>query len=101
MAHALQDTPVAGTGAVEHFDAMVIGAGVSGLYQLYRLRQLGLAVRCYEEGSGGAAPGIGTATRAAGLIPRVKLTAIRGRRSSYKNGTGRNIFPASRRTSAT
>ena len=24
------------------FDAVVIGAGVSGLYQLYRLRELGL-----------------------------------------------------------
>ena len=30
---------------VEQFDAIVIGAGVSGLYQLYRLRQLGLSVR--------------------------------------------------------
>jgi cation diffusion facilitator CzcD-associated flavoprotein CzcO len=33
-------------------DAIVIGAGVSGLYQLYRLRELGLSVRCYEDGSG-------------------------------------------------
>ena len=24
------------------FDAIVIGAGISGLYQLYRLRELGL-----------------------------------------------------------
>jgi cation diffusion facilitator CzcD-associated flavoprotein CzcO len=40
-----------GTGPVEQFDAIVIGAGVAGLYQLYRLRQLGLAVRCYEDGS--------------------------------------------------
>jgi cation diffusion facilitator CzcD-associated flavoprotein CzcO len=37
---------------VEQFDAIVIGAGVSGLYQLYQLRQLGLSVRCYEDGSG-------------------------------------------------
>jgi len=34
------------------FDAVVIGAGVCGLYQLYRLRELGLSVRCVEEGSG-------------------------------------------------
>src|SRR5215472_12090369 len=27
------------------FDAVVIGAGVAGLYQLYRLRELGLRVR--------------------------------------------------------
>jgi len=33
------------------FDAIVIGAGVSGLYQLYRLRELGLHVRVFETGS--------------------------------------------------
>src|SRR3954469_19676087 len=34
------------------FDAVVIGAGVSGLYQLYRLRELGLKVRGFEAGTG-------------------------------------------------
>jgi cation diffusion facilitator CzcD-associated flavoprotein CzcO len=34
------------------FDAIVIGAGVSGLYQLYKLRELGLKVRVLEAGSG-------------------------------------------------
>src|SRR6266566_3141794 len=34
------------------FDAVVIGAGVSGLYQLYRLRELGLKVRVFEAGTG-------------------------------------------------
>ena len=34
------------------FDAIVIGAGVSGLYQLYRLRELGLTTRVFEAGSG-------------------------------------------------
>src|ERR1700761_2342960 len=33
------------------FDAVVIGAGVAGLYQLYKLRQLGLRVRVFETGS--------------------------------------------------
>ncbi|WP_346732849.1 NAD(P)-binding protein [Bradyrhizobium sp. 195] len=33
-------------------DAVVIGAGIAGLYQLYRMRQLGLKVRAYEAGSG-------------------------------------------------
>jgi cation diffusion facilitator CzcD-associated flavoprotein CzcO len=33
------------------FDAIVIGAGVSGLYQLYRLRELGLHARVFETGS--------------------------------------------------
>ena len=34
----------------EEFDAIVIGAGISGLYQLYRLRELGLRVRVFEAG---------------------------------------------------
>ena len=33
------------------FDAIVIGAGVSGLYQLYKLRELGLKVRVFEAGT--------------------------------------------------
>jgi cation diffusion facilitator CzcD-associated flavoprotein CzcO len=33
------------------FDAVVIGAGVSGLYQLYKLRELGLKVRVFETGT--------------------------------------------------
>lgn len=34
------------------FDAIVIGAGVAGLYQLYKLRELGLKVQAFEAGSG-------------------------------------------------
>ncbi|WP_395711848.1 flavin-containing monooxygenase [Reyranella sp.] len=33
------------------FDVIVIGAGVAGLYQLYRLRELGLRARVFEAGS--------------------------------------------------
>ena len=39
------------TGARPEFDAVVIGAGVAGLYQLYKLRELGLRVRAFETGS--------------------------------------------------
>ena len=34
------------------FDAIIIGAGVSGLYQLYKLRELGLKARVFETGTG-------------------------------------------------
>ena len=34
------------------FDAVIIGAGVSGLYQLYKARELGLRVRVFEAGTG-------------------------------------------------
>ncbi|MGI9328487.1 MAG: NAD(P)-binding protein, partial [Pseudomonadales bacterium] len=35
----------------DKFDAIIIGAGISGLYQLHKLRGLGLSVRVYETGS--------------------------------------------------
>src|SRR5246127_2517049 len=47
---ALGDSVNAATSA--DFDAIVIGAGVSGLYQLYRLRERGLKVRVFEAGAG-------------------------------------------------
>ena len=39
-------------GDVERSDAIIIGAGVTGLYQLYCLRQLGMSVRVFEDGDG-------------------------------------------------
>ena len=33
------------------FDALVIGAGFAGMYQLFKLRELGLSVRVFEAGS--------------------------------------------------
>ena len=38
--------------AEKTFDAVIIGAGIAGLYQLHRLRELGLSVRVFETGSG-------------------------------------------------
>ena len=35
----------------DNFDAVIIGAGIAGLYQLYRLRELGMTVRVFEAGS--------------------------------------------------
>ena len=36
----------------QDFDAIIIGAGMSGMYQLLRLRELGMRVRVFETGSG-------------------------------------------------
>ena len=33
------------------YDAIIIGAGISGIYQLYRLRELGMKVRVFEAGT--------------------------------------------------
>jgi cyclohexanone monooxygenase len=45
---AVQPTP--GRGHAETCDVVVVGAGFAGLYMLYRLRELGLSVRVYEQG---------------------------------------------------
>src|SRR5258705_9365844 len=37
---------------VEELEALIIGAGVTGLYQLHRVRQLGINARIYEAGEG-------------------------------------------------
>src|SRR5271155_3726050 len=58
MASSVQPTPSNGTTArastqsVPQFDVIIIGAGVTGLYQLYKIMQLGLSVRLYDDGSG-------------------------------------------------
>jgi cation diffusion facilitator CzcD-associated flavoprotein CzcO len=45
------DRHTPGTAAAS-YDAIVIGAGISGMYQLYRLRGLGLRARVFEAGDG-------------------------------------------------
>ncbi len=36
---------------VAHYDAIVIGAGISGIFMLYRLRELGMTARVFEAGT--------------------------------------------------
>ena len=46
----LMDRPNAA--GIQHYDAIIIGAGMSGMYQLYRLRELGMSVKVLEAGTG-------------------------------------------------
>jgi cyclohexanone monooxygenase len=39
------------SGSVEHYDAVIIGAGVSGMYALHHLREMGLSVKVYDGAS--------------------------------------------------
>jgi len=55
MADSLRETSVPSserTDEIEEFDAIVIGSGVTGLYSLYRMRQLGFSVRAFDDAGG-------------------------------------------------
>src|SRR6266571_2466238 len=55
MTQAQPHSAAAGTRLVEdgeQYDVIIIGAGVTGLYALYRLRERGFAVRVFEAGGG-------------------------------------------------
>ena len=85
------------------YDAVVIGAGLSGLRVLHELRdEVGLSVQGLRgRRPTSAAPGTGTATRARAPTPRAGPTASPSTRSCSRSGTGRSASPASRRSSAT
>ncbi len=52
MSQTQQRGAAADAGLVPQYDAIIIGAGIAGMYQLYRLRELGLSVRVFESGDG-------------------------------------------------
>jgi cation diffusion facilitator CzcD-associated flavoprotein CzcO len=52
MAASYEIQPNPSTAPVPEYDAIIIGAGMSGLYQLYRLRELGMRVLVLEAGTG-------------------------------------------------
>jgi cation diffusion facilitator CzcD-associated flavoprotein CzcO len=50
---ALRETQaLPGAAPALDYDVIIIGSGMSGMYQLYRLRELGLRVRVFEAGTG-------------------------------------------------
>ncbi|MDH3601334.1 MAG: NAD(P)/FAD-dependent oxidoreductase [Candidatus Tectomicrobia bacterium] len=52
MSQSQQNVSAADAEPVKPYDAIIIGAGIAGMYQLYRLRELGLSVRVFESGAG-------------------------------------------------
>ena len=100
------------------YDVIIVGAGLSGIFSLHRMRQLGLRTRVLEAGSGEGGtwfwcvhlhdPGLsfaltlsGTAIPAHGLTRRATpISSLLTSRSST-SGTGQSILPRSPRPSAT
>jgi cyclohexanone monooxygenase len=39
------------SGSIEHYDVVIIGAGVSGMYAVHHFREMGLSVRAYDGAS--------------------------------------------------
>jgi cyclohexanone monooxygenase len=50
MSELQQGRPDVDTRPVSNFDAIIVGAGFAGLYQLHRFRELGLSTRVFEAG---------------------------------------------------
>jgi len=87
-------------GTRSHYEVIVIGAGVAGIYQIKRLADLGVDALVLD-----AAPDLGGTwywndIRVRASIPRATPMAIPSRRSCSTSGTGRSAFRASRRTCA-
>ena len=88
------------TETVTDFDAIVIGAGVSGLYQLYRLRELGLKVRVFEAGTGVGGTWYWNRYPGARFDSESWTYGYSFSQELLTNGTGKNTSPRSRRPSA-
>ena len=62
---------------IQHHEALIIGAGFSGLYQLYCLRdQLNLDAKIIEAGDGGEELGIGTDIQGLDVTQKATRTVI-------------------------
>ena len=83
---------------IQEYDAIVIGAGVSGLYALYKLRELGLSARYSRPAPTSAAPGTGIAIRVPVSTLKAIPTNTPSARNSSMDGTGASISRASRKS---
>lgn len=70
------------------YDAIIVGAGFSGMYMLYRLRERGLSVRVFEKGAGVGELGIGAATLVRGVTQRAIRIILPFLKRYMKNGLG-------------
>ncbi|MBV1879008.1 MAG: NAD(P)/FAD-dependent oxidoreductase [Pseudomonadales bacterium] len=52
MTDPKQDAAATADNTIQQYDAIVIGAGMAGMYQIYKFQEAGLSVRAFETGSG-------------------------------------------------
>jgi len=100
MANSTQSTSTNGSEAVRQYDAIVIGAGVAGLYQLYRLRELGLSVLGLEDGSGVGGTWYWNRYPGCRFDSESETYGYSFSKELLQNGTGKSTIPASLRMNA-
>ena len=83
------------------YDAIIIGAGISGLYQLYKLRKLGMHVGVLKQEPVLVVPGTGTGILGHVLIQRVIHMDFRFRTNYWRNGIGASTLLVNQRSSDT
>ena len=82
-----------------HYDALIIGAGFSGLYQLHRLRDdLGLKTAVVEKADGVGGTWIGTAIRAHAATAKATGMPIFSRVIYTKIGNGLKGIPVTQKS---
>ncbi len=74
------------------YDAIVIGAGISGMFMLYRLRELGMTARVFESGTNVGGTWYGTAIPAPASIPKAGPTATRSPRNCMREWDWKEHF---------
>ena len=72
----------------EEYDAVVVGAGFSGLYLLHRLRALGLRVRVAWRHNGHQQPGTVVSVQPAGRLPAGTTIVVTGALAPPGHGDG-------------
>ena len=78
---------------MEEHDVIIIGAGLTGIYQLHRAREAGFdAIVARGGGRARRAPGTTTATPAAGSTRRATPTATPSTGTCWTSGTGSEHF---------
>ena len=98
MSSTQQNQQEAGAEPATDFDAVIVGAGFSGLYMLHKLRdEMGLSARVLEAGDGIGGTWYWNRYPGRAAIRLVGSTATRSTRSSARNGSGANATPSSKR----
>ena len=99
MASSQQVRSAPAPDAVPDYDVIIIGAGISGLYQLLKLRELGLRARVYEAGTGVGGTWYWNRYPGARFDSESYSYGFSFSRNSWTNGTGPSIFRRNRKPS--